>query len=348
LLSKKYKKTSTVVKADVMQSGKLIIGLGGDVMIGRNVDAVMNGMGYRFVWGNLITNLLQTDLNIVNLETTLTHSKQKVPKVFNFKASPDKVVALTDANIQVVNLANNHILDFTETGLLDTLKTLEAAGIRYVGAGRTGEEAARPACFTRNGISLGIVGFTDNEPGWKATVSKPGVNHINITNPRDREKALLCIGQTKKVADIVIVSIHWGPNMKVEPSPAFIDFAHQMIDSGATIIHGHSAHNFQGIELYKGKLILYDTGDLVDDYVVHPTFKNDHSFFFRVDVNKEGVTGVHLTPVLIDNCQVNLATGKDSRWSLQRMRELSQPWGTTITESGEVLLEDQPEKIRNE
>ncbi|HEY1022206.1 MAG TPA: CapA family protein [Flavisolibacter sp.] len=331
-----------------MQSGKLNIGLGGDVMIGRNVDAVMDGMGYRYVWGNLITCLLNTDLNIVNLETTLTHSKQKVPKVFNFKASPDKVVALTDANIQVVNLANNHILDFAETGLFDTLKVLEAAGIRYVGAGRTEEEAARSVWFARNGISLGIVGFTDNEPGWKARASQPGINYINIANPGDREKALLCIGQIKKEADIVIVSIHWGPNMKAEPNPAFIDFAHQMTDSGATVIHGHSAHNFQGIELYNGKLILYDAGDLIDDYEVHPTFKNDHSFFFRVEVNKDGVTGVHLTPVLIDNCQVNRATGKESRWSLQRMRELSRRWGTTITESGEVLLQNQPEKIRNE
>jgi poly-gamma-glutamate synthesis protein (capsule biosynthesis protein) len=123
------------------------------------------------------------------------------------------------------------------------------------------------------------------------------------------------------------------------PEPGFIEFAHAMIDHGATIIHGHSAHIFQGIEVYRNKYILYDTGDFIDDYRVDPIFRrNDRSFFFLAEAGKKEITHLQLVPVLINNCQVNLATGDDYRWCMLRMQELSLDFGTTVTDEGEVLL----------
>ena len=141
-----------------------------------------------------------------------------------------------------------------------------------------------------------------------------------------------------KKTDLVIVSIHWGPNMRPEPSKKFIAFAHEMIEAGADIIHGHSAHNFQGIEIHNGKLILYDTGDFVDDYIVDPELRNDHSFFFRVEADKQGMNKLELVPVLISDCRVNLATGEDYKWSIQRMQRLSARFGTKLNDKGEVVL----------
>ena len=151
--------------------------------------------------------------------------------------------------------------------------------------------------------------------------------------------ALLKIANLRELVDIVIVSIHWGPNMQAEPEQYFIDFAHRMVEEGANIIHGHSAHNFQGIELYKHQLILYDTGDFIDDYVVDPELKNDHSFFFRIGVGKKGVVKLELIPVLIAGYQVNLAGGEDYEWCIQRMQKLSAKFGTKVGNRGEVVLQ---------
>ncbi|MDP4284298.1 MAG: CapA family protein [Bacteroidota bacterium] len=320
-----------------MNYDQLVIGLTGDVMIGRTVDSNTSREGYRYVWGNVLPLLQSTDINIVNLETTLTNSNKMVTKTFNFKASPDKIKCLKDAHVTVANLANNHILDYSQEGLIETLQTLKKAGIAHVGAGMNDKEASQPVILTRKNIRIGILGFTDNEPTWKAGASKSGINYINVSSEDDRERALLSIEQLKKEADIVIISIHWGPNMKAFPEKNFIDFAHQMIDNGAGIIHGHSAHNFQGIEVYHHKLILYDTGDFVDDYRVDPIFRNDHSFFFRVEADEKGLTKLNLFPVLISDYQVNV-DAKDAKWSLQRMQYLSEKFGTKFNEPAEILL----------
>lgn len=314
------------------------IGLAGDVMIGRGVDAIISRTGYLYVWGDVLPLLRITDMNIINLEAALTTSDKKVYKMFNFKAAPDRVRSLREAGITIVNLANNHILDFSEDGLSETILMLSSSGILYTGAGINDREAAKPAIVIKRKTAVGVIGFTDNEPGWKAGVSSCGVNHINISKSTDRCKALLHIERLRKKTDIAIVSIHWGPNMREEPSHEFIAFAHEMIDAGADIIHGHSAHNFQGIEIYNGKIILYDTGDFVDDYRVDPWLRNDHSFFFWVEVTNQSITKLKLIPVLIADCSVNLAKGDDYKWSIQRMQQLSAKFGTRVNHTGEVAL----------
>ena len=321
-----------------MSNDKLILGLAGDVMIGRGVDYALTREGYSYIWGNVLPILRSTDLNIVNLETALTKSHHKVLKTFNFKASPDKIKSLVEAKITIVNLANNHILDFSEEGLADTIQFLDFAGIKFVGAGKNENEASRAVIFSKNNISIGVLGFTDNESGWRAGSSTWGVNYIDVGIHKDRHRALQRIERLKSEADIVIVSIHWGPNLKKIPSRQFIDFAHQMIHSGASIIHGHSAHNFQGIEAYDHKIIFYDTGDFIDDYIVHPDLKNDHTFFYRLELDKTGITKAELIPVLISNCQVNLAAGDDYIWSLKRVQQLSSDFNTQINDKGEIVL----------
>ena len=282
--------------------------------------------------------LRSTDVNIINLETTLTTSNKKVPKVFNFKAAPDKVKSLTEAHITVANLANNHILDYSEEGMIETLHTLKKAGILYAGAGMNSDEAAKPVILEKKKFRIGLLGFTDNEPGWEAGTDKSGTNYINILNETYRQRALEAIEKLRKQVDIVIVSLHWGPNMREAPSKAFVAFAHEMIEHGADIIHGHSAHIFQAIEVYKNKLILYDTGDFVDDYVVNPVLKNNHSFFYKVEISSEGIENLELIPVLISNYQVNLAEKESYEWSMKRVQQLSSPFGTVISNNGDVKI----------
>lgn len=312
----------------------VLIGLTGDVMIGRLVNEHLDTVPPSYIWGDLLPILRNHDLNLINLEAALTTSTQIVPKVFNFKADLIKVRVLQEASISVVNLANNHVLDYSEAGLIETLQTLDKAGIKHVGAGNDLTAARKAVIVTIKGLRIGILGCTDNEPTWIATNSRPGTYYVSIG---DLHLIQEDIENLRPLLDILILSIHWGPNMRERPTASFIQFAHKLIDSGVDLIHGHSAHIFQGVEMYKGKLILYDTGDFVDDYYVDPQLRNDRSFLFVVEVNKQGISQLKLIPTLIESFQVNKATGSDASEALQRMQLLSRELGTELTQAHNEL-----------
>lgn len=307
----------------------LLIGFAGDVMLGRNVNGQITNSDHRYPWGNLIPLLRSTDLNIINLECAITNHNKKAAKTFNFKMDPANIGVLTSAGIDAVSLANNHVLDYDIPGLLDTMLMLKAAGISHAGAGQNAVEASQAVLLTRKNIRVVLLGFTDNEPGWRAGNNNPGTNYVVVGNI---EPITTAIREIKSQCDLVIVSMHWGPNMREAPTQDFIDFAHAIIDNGADIIHGHSAHIFQGIEWYQGKLIMYDTGDFIDDYRVDPVYRNDRSFLFLCEAGRHVIHQLKLVPVVISNMQVNMASGNEYDWLLKRIREICQPFGTIISE----------------
>jgi poly-gamma-glutamate capsule biosynthesis protein CapA/YwtB (metallophosphatase superfamily) len=311
------------------------IGLAGDVMIGRLVDEYLTWAKSDSLWGNMLPLMRSTDFNLVNLEAALTTHDKAVPKVFNFKSHPKHVKSLVEANIKVVNLANNHVLDYDREGLLETLKTLDRAGIQHVGAGKNIEEAQRPITIECKGVRIGFLGATDNEPTWAATSSHPGVFYLEIG---DIDALLEKVRQLKATVDYLILSIHWGPNMQERPSSRFRKFAHQLLDCGVDLIHGHSAHIFQGMENYGHGMILYDTGDFVDDYYVDPHLRNDLSFFFIAEVSKRGLRSLRLIPVEISNFQVHRASNEMARQIIERMRLLSSEWHTPLKVKNEELI----------
>ncbi len=300
----------------------LHIGLAGDVMIGRLVDEYGGP-----IWGDMLPVIKECDFTLINLEAALTHSQHIVPKVFNFKSNLTHVSWLKEALIDAVNLANNHVLDYDVEGLLETLTTLDKADILHVGGGRSATEAKAPAIKEIKGITIGILGITDNEPGWRAGKHSAGINFVEVGDVDAVKEDILAL---RKKVDILIVSQHIGPNMVERPSKSKVHFAHALIDLGVDIIHSHSAHIFQGVEVYKKKLILYDSGDFVDDYYVDPHLRNDRTFFFRVDVDKNGPKKLTLIPALISNFQVNHAKGEDKEACLSRMIALSGEFGTTF------------------
>jgi len=311
------------------KSGKdtVLIGLGGDTMLGRLTNQIIKQNGCTYVWGNLLSTMQSTDFNFVNLETTLTKSFRKVPKAFNFKSDPEHAVCLTLANIQGVNLANNHMLDFDTEGLLETIETLNKVNIKHVGAGKNLEEAKVPIIIEKNGIKIGFLGYADYPEEWAALKDEPGINFIRIG---DIQRIKKDITKLKKQADFIILSIHWGPNMRERPTQEFITFAHAIIDAGVDLFHGHSAHIFQGIEQYKGKLIFYDMGELIDDYAVDPILRNDRSIFGLVTIDKHNIKNFKLVPIVIDHMQVNKAEGEDYQWIAERIKKLSNEFNTDI------------------
>jgi poly-gamma-glutamate synthesis protein (capsule biosynthesis protein) len=264
----------------------LTLALGGDVMLGRLVDRAVRRWGPRHVWGDVGSWLRRADLTLVNLECAIATSGEKFqpPRVFYFRAAPEAIEALQVAGIDFVSLANNHALDYGPSALLETIRRLDEAKIAHAGAGRDLAEAGRFALLEAKGIKVGVVSFADHFRLYAATETRPGTNVIEIRpSGPDFERVREALGRVRAAgAQLSVFSIHWGPNMRQAPDPGFVEFAHAVIDAGADIFHGHSAHVFQGIEIYRGKPILYDTGDLLDDYRVDPQLRNDQQLHERM------------------------------------------------------------------
>ncbi len=327
----------------------LRLALIGDVMLGRKVDeALKDHMRPEEPWGDVMPLLEAADLRIINLECAITDNEQpwtRTPKVFHFRAKPSAIETLRTARVDVCSLANNHTLDFEEQGLLDTLKHLDAAGIRHAGAGRNQNEAADPAILTvRVGHTnrVALLAFTNNEPPFAAGPDRPGTNYLPVSlDPSVLRRVERAVADVREVGvDTVIFSNHWGPNMVQRPNEIFRRFARAVIDRGVDIYYGHSAHVFQGVEIYRGKPILYDTGDFIDDYAVNPELRNDWSFLFWVSVEGGRFERLDLTPVKLSYARVDLATSGEREAILDRMEHLSAEMGTVFARSeGTLVLE---------
>jgi poly-gamma-glutamate capsule biosynthesis protein CapA/YwtB (metallophosphatase superfamily) len=310
------------------------------------VNETLRSMHPEEPWGDVLPALSSADLRIANLECAITgHDRPwtRTPKVFHFRADPRAVEVLRAARIDACSLANNHTLDFEGQGLLDTLRHLEAAGIRYAGAGRDREEAARPAFLTARTdgtCRVALLALTDNEPPFAAGPDRPGTNYLPVSmEPQVLRRVEASVEEARGAgADVVVFSNHWGPNMVERPNQLFRRFARAVIDRGADVYYGHSAHVFQGVEIYNGKLILYDTGDFIDDYAVGERLRNDRSFVFRVTLEGRELRRLKLLPVSLHYARVELARGGEREAILGRMIDLSADMGTNLARREDWLV----------
>jgi poly-gamma-glutamate capsule biosynthesis protein CapA/YwtB (metallophosphatase superfamily) len=314
--------------------------LTGDVMLGRGVNETLQAAHPEEPWGDVLPLLHSADLRIINLECAITGHKEpwrRTHKVFHFRADPLAIEVLRAARIDACSLANNHTLDFEEQGLLDTLAHLEAAGIGYAGAGRSPGEAARPVLL-EGGVALAA--FTDNDPPFAAAPGKPGTNYLPVSlEPEVLRRVEEAIEAAREAgAETVVFSNHWGPNMVERPREVFRRFARAVVDLGADVYYGHSAHVFQGVEIYRGKPILYDTGDFIDDYAVDPRLRNDRSFLFSVSVEGGDLRRLELFPVSLPYARVELAKGDERETILDRMVSLSAEMGTAFERREDRLV----------
>ena len=304
-------------------------------MLGRGVNAELRRRPPERFWGTALPLLRSADAVFANLECAITRHRtpwSRTSKVFHFGAAPEAIAVLRAGNIRCVSLANNHTLDYEVEGLLEMLRLLDEAGIARAGAGRNLAEARRSAIVDVAGIPVGVVSATDNEPPFAATAEGPGVFYLELESDRTASRVLANAAQAARDAGagFVVLSLHWGPNMVAAPPRTFRRLAYRAMEF-ADLIHGHSAHVFQGPEVRDGRLILYDTGDFLDDYAVDPDLRNDWSFLFLLELSQTGVIErLRLHPVRLDYAQVNLATGDEHGAICDRMIERARAVGTTL------------------
>jgi poly-gamma-glutamate synthesis protein (capsule biosynthesis protein) len=184
-----------------------------------------------------------------------------------------------------------------------------------------------------------ILALTDNEPSFAAAADRPGVWYLPVgasSAALDLLDGAVCRLRAEG-ADLVVLSLHWGPNMVETPPPAFRRFAQAIAALGVDLLHGHSAHVFQGVEQIGKSLILYDTGDFLDDYAVDPVLRNDWSFIFLVDVEGGRLARLRMLPVLLSYARTDLATGDAFERICQQMQERCMPLGTELRRTVEGL-----------
>lgn len=303
----------------------------GDVMLGRDVNEALRRQPPEALWGDTLELFRGMDARVCNLECTISERGQPwrpMAKPFHFRSDAKNVAVLTAAGIHAVSLANNHALDFGAEALADTIGVLDAAGIAHAGAGADLAAALRPAVWTAAAARLSLLAFTDNEPEWAATSGAPGVCFVPVElgDPR-AERFMGAVRAAKAASDLVIVAAHWGSNWGYRVPQEHRAFSRALVEAGADVVFGHSGHVCRGLEIDRGRPVLYCAGNFVDDYAVDPVERNDESFIFVVEFEAGRLRAVRLYPTMIEACRARRA-GRRELCIAYRMQDLCEALGT--------------------
>ncbi|WIF94061.1 CapA family protein [Caminicella sporogenes] len=307
------------------------ISLAGDVLLAGNIGKLIETYGSNYPWKHVKNIFKSSDLSIVNLETSIGINGKPYPnKKYTFQAKPEALLGLLDAGIDGVSIANNHTLDYGIKGFMDTLKNLERLNIQYAGGGRNIEDAKKAVIWDIKGIKIGFLAFSRVIPNvnWYAGKNKPGLLGAYDCHADD---VLNLVKTVKKDVDFLIVSIHWGKELKSYPQPSDIIFAKKLIDSGADCIMGHHPHVLQGIQFYKNRPIIYSLGNFIFS---SKSKQCRQSIIFNLEICKDGIVDTNIIPISIKNGQPIPFTDKTE--IINYLNVLSKKWNTKFFENGKI------------
>ena len=281
------------------KEGEAVLVFLGDVSPGRTMEYQLARYGPSYPWQGLAPLLQEADLAVANLESGLTTRGEPLDKSYLIRAHPDTAPTLVEAGFDLVNLANNHTLDYGQPGMEQTLVTLETLGITTVGAGTSREMAHEPAILNANGLQVAVLGYAAAR--WNGSEDVPATDRIAWADPGAVRADVQAIRDT---VDLVIVQLHAGTEYAAAPSPDQVQFARAAIDAGADLVIGHHPHVTQTVERYKDGLIVYSLGDALFDI---PRQATRRGHLLRVHATRDGLGQVELWPFWIaDSIQPRL------------------------------------------
>lgn len=369
--------------ADMPNSQTITLFMAGDVMTGRGIDQVLpypvdprlheayvkdarqyvalaeaaNGpiqkpLQCEMLWGAALREWqhIGPDVRIVNLETSITTSRDYWPvKGIHYKMHPKNITCLSEAEIDHCSLANNHVLDWGYAGLDETLTSLADAGIGFSGAGENRQQAERAAIIGVAGKGRVIVfsyGFRSSgiSSDWAAQADRAGVNLLPNLSVRTVQQVKRQVDELKQAGDIVIASIHWGSNWGYSVPTRHIDFAHRLIDeAGVDVIHGHSSHHPRPLEVYNDKLIIYGSGDFINDYEGisgYEEYRDDLAlmYFADIDPGPGKLVQLQLVPMQIKGFSLRRASKNDSLWLQETLNREGRSMGTRLRLTEDHIL----------
>lgn len=299
------------------------------------------------------------DVNVCNLECAYTDRGSPHPtKSVVFRSSPVNIAGIVNAGVDVVTLGNNHIVDYGEQGMLQTIELLDSLGIKHSGAGINDYFALLPTFHTEQGVRLAFLGQCNRDgrkwnyqPFLDAGFNKPGFGNLL---PHNVEQAL---SFARDLADVVIIQLHSGDEyqtappdkhahlfpppiemndigpddpdflFRVEPSTGERELRRQAADDGADIVINHHPHVLQGFESYKGKLIAHSLGNYIFDLYYPETMP---TIVLTLEIDKTGIVGYTFTPAWIDDWIPQPATGTLGREIIDRLADYSRPMDALV------------------
>lgn len=358
-----------------MQKQPLKLFLAGDVMTGRGIDQIMpfaskprlyesfvtdareyialaeraagpvpRNVAGDYIWGDALAELdrFGPDLRIVNLETSVTTADKPWPgKGIHYRMHPDNLTCLRAARLDSCCLANNHVLDWGREGLAQTLDTLQSVGIRTPGAGRDEREAKAPVAFRlSDGGRLLVIACGLSSSGipedWAAGPRRSGVFLLPDLDDRSVEQIARIVAQARQPGDRILVSVHWGGNWGYYVEQEQRQFARSLIgEAGVDVVHGHSSHHPQGIEVWQGRLILYGCGDLINDYEGirgYEAFHPELSLLYLPTIDRETglLESLQMVPMRMQRFRLQRASQQEGAWLRERLDEVCRDYGTGL------------------
>jgi len=355
--------------------------LAGDVMTGRGIDQILpvpgdptlhqrdvkdardyvrwaeelhgpipRPAGFDYIWGDAlgVCEEARPDLRIVNLETAVTsRSAHLRNRPIHFRMNPGNVPCLQAAGIDACSLANNHALDWMQTGLDDTRRYLREAGIATAGAGPDAEAAFAPAILPvddRCRVRFYALAATSSgvEPFMQATAGRPGLAIVAEYLPDSLNTLTDRIRREKQKGDLVVVSIHWGGNWGYSIPQAHRTFAKELIAAGTDVVHGHSSHHAKGIEVIGNRPVLYGCGDFIDDYEgipakpVDPERRSKYRhelilmYFVTLDRYSGQLKSMRMRPMRIRNFRLQHASAEEAAWLQARLDRECRKLSTSV------------------
>jgi hypothetical protein len=242
-----------------MHDSEIKILLAGDLAAIGSAES-LNGKPYNLIIETGLKNLFNDyDLSIVNLESPLTNSTDKIKKSGpHLKGHPESIALLNDLGVNVACLSNNHIRDFGDQGVIDTVKICNKNNIHTVGAGRNINDASHPLYLEVKGKKLAIMNFSEREFNMADNI------HAG-SNPDDPMHIWYTVQEAKKESDYQIVILHGGKEMYSVPTPYQLKLFRFIADIGVTAVIGHHSHVIGGFEYYKNTPLIYSLGNFIFD-----------------------------------------------------------------------------------
>ncbi len=275
-----------------------------------------------FKFGDDVKALMHDAINVGNLECPITEATTQIGfKSAHFKVSPDSLSLVQE--FQVLSLANNHIADYLEQGIQDTINNLDKKILQYFGLGKTLDEALAPLIIYRNGHKVAFFGATR----W-SNIDK---SHSTGTAPESISKIKKQIRALKELGCIVIPYFHWGYEYVRIPAPRERKIAKACIDAGADIVIGSHPHIYQGYEIYKGKPIYYSLGNAI---FLSERFNNGmapikddprlfNAFFLQITLQDNQVQ-VQPIGYQLSDTGLRLLTSEEQEKQIQELEEVSE------------------------
>ncbi len=270
----------------------IIVMAGGDVNMGRFIGKRILAGEIDFPFAKIAPTLQDADITFVNLESQLADlggETQSPTSEFRFAGPPEAARSLKNAGIDIVSVANNHMWDYGKSRLFETLDSLAAEGVNFVGANKVPDEKHKPAIYEMRNKKIAFLAMTTLLNGYE-NAGAPEYVSFNSKN-----EIIVEINKIKDSVDWIFVSIHTGTEYKLTPNSDIVTLSHDLIDAGADVILGHHPHVPQPIETYKEKPIFYSSGNFA--FWQPFSFWTQHSYLTRFTLKEPHKVEYSIVPV---------------------------------------------------